>query len=247
MIKLNTNQLKYIAIIAMTIDHIAFTFVMPYSLLYYIMRSVGRLTAPIMCFLISEGFTHTKSRKKYLFRLLMFAIISQPFYYYFVFKAQPKSVLHFITNLNVIFNLAVALSCLIILKSRLKPTYKYIICAVAFSLSEFGDWSYMIPIWTMIFFFLKEKQLKRNITFIVVSVPLLMLLFLKNYDSFLHFSYSFAVILSLVPISLYNGQKSKEKSPLKKKFNKWFFYIYYPLHQLLITIAYIVCSTRYLS
>lgn len=58
---------------------------------YYCCRAVGRLSFPLFCFLLVEGFVHTKNRTKYLIRMLVFAVISevpfdlafyaQPFYY----------------------------------------------------------------------------------------------------------------------------------------------------------------------
>ena len=74
---LNSNALKYIAIIAMLIDHIAWAFVPFSSALGQIMHLIGRFTAPIMCYFISEGYFHTKDVKKYIFRIGIFAIISQ--------------------------------------------------------------------------------------------------------------------------------------------------------------------------
>ena len=40
----------------------------------------GKMALPIFCFLLAEGYCHTKSVRRYLMRLLMFAMISQPFY-----------------------------------------------------------------------------------------------------------------------------------------------------------------------
>ena len=51
---MNRQQLKWLAIIAMTVDHTAFLLVDQHSLLYYFMRMFGRLTAPIMVFLLTE-------------------------------------------------------------------------------------------------------------------------------------------------------------------------------------------------
>jgi len=75
---LTSNAIKIIAIIAMTIDHIAWAFFPHYSLDLIIlsMKIIGRLTAPIMMFFIAEGYYHTKNIKKYIFRLFIFAIIS---------------------------------------------------------------------------------------------------------------------------------------------------------------------------
>ena len=74
---LNRNLLKYIAIIAMVLDHVAFLFIPPFSLSYQICRFIGKLTAPIMCYFLAEGYNYTSSKVKYGTRLLIFAIISQ--------------------------------------------------------------------------------------------------------------------------------------------------------------------------
>ena len=84
--KLNSNHLKTIAIIAMTIDHIADLLFpgMPNNILSNIFHIIGRITAPIMFFFICEGFHYTKNLKKYIFRLSVFSIISH-FAYCFAF------------------------------------------------------------------------------------------------------------------------------------------------------------------
>ena len=51
--KCSASALKLLAIIAMTVDHTALMFVPQESLLYYLMRLFGRLTAPIMAFFIA--------------------------------------------------------------------------------------------------------------------------------------------------------------------------------------------------
>ena len=69
--KLNANHLKLIAIIAMTIDH--FTDLIypgfPANPIAIGLHIIGRLTASIMWFFVSEGFFYTHNVKKYMFRL----------------------------------------------------------------------------------------------------------------------------------------------------------------------------------
>lgn len=75
---LNSNQLKLIAIIAMTVDHIAWAMFdgYPSALLPLVMHIIGRLTCPIMCYFIAEGYHYTRNINKYTFRLFAFAFVS---------------------------------------------------------------------------------------------------------------------------------------------------------------------------
>ena len=64
---LNANTLKVIAITAMTLDHIAWMCFpgYPRAPLPVLLHVLGRLTCPIMCFFIAEGYHHTKNIRKY--------------------------------------------------------------------------------------------------------------------------------------------------------------------------------------
>ena len=83
---LNGNQLKLIAIIAMTIDHLTWAFFPGFQQVWWVfaLHIIGRLTAPIMWFFIAEGCFYTHDKRKYLTRLLVFAVISH-FAYDFAF------------------------------------------------------------------------------------------------------------------------------------------------------------------
>ena len=68
---MSASVLKIVAIIAMTFDHIGALF-FPMGAAFYpyniILRTVGRLTMPIMCFFIGEGYRKTSNKGKYFFR-----------------------------------------------------------------------------------------------------------------------------------------------------------------------------------
>ena len=59
---LDATTLKIIAIISMTIDHAGYIFFDN----NFIMRSIGRIAMPVFSFFISEGYTKTRNKKKYL-------------------------------------------------------------------------------------------------------------------------------------------------------------------------------------
>ena len=73
---LTGNQLKIIAMIAMTCDHVG---VQIFPQLQWL-RLVGRLAMPIYAFMIAEGCLHTRNRKKYLARLLGMGVLCQVVY-----------------------------------------------------------------------------------------------------------------------------------------------------------------------
>jgi len=82
---LTANTLKMIAIIAMTIDHIAWTFFPGFQTgaLPLTLHLIGRLATPIFMFFIVEGYYHTRNIKKYISRMFIFALISHiPFTMY---------------------------------------------------------------------------------------------------------------------------------------------------------------------
>ena len=79
--RLNTNHLKMIAIIAMTVDHAADLLYpgFPTEPIPLLLHTVGRLTAPIMWFFICEGFFYTGNLRKYMLRMLISILLIQNF------------------------------------------------------------------------------------------------------------------------------------------------------------------------
>ena len=85
---LSGSTLKLIAMVIMIIDHYAYYFVsssvpvlftLPSSrviTLYWLLRTIGRSAFPIYAMLLVEGFLYTHDRRRYGFRLLLFAMIS---------------------------------------------------------------------------------------------------------------------------------------------------------------------------
>jgi len=99
--------LKIIALSAMVIDHVGAIFpAAPFEF-----RLIGRLTFPIFVFLLAEGFHHTRCAKKFLLRLLAFAIIAEFPYDWAINRANniraglsPWHV-DFLNNTNIFYTL----------------------------------------------------------------------------------------------------------------------------------------------
>lgn len=75
---LSSDQLKLIAIAAMTLDHLTWTVFPGYSTEWFVIlfHIIGRLTAPIMWFFIAEGYHYTHDVRRYAARLFLLAAVS---------------------------------------------------------------------------------------------------------------------------------------------------------------------------
>jgi hypothetical protein len=70
-------QLKIVALVLMTIDHIAAMGLLSSfpQIIYDIFRGVGRIAAPLFLFILVQGLRHTRSKPKYIFRLYVAAVL----------------------------------------------------------------------------------------------------------------------------------------------------------------------------
>ena len=75
---LTGNQLKLIALITMTVDHIGMI-LFPSRLLF---RVVGRLAFPIFAYMIAEGCLYTRSIWRYAGTLAAVAALCQSVYFF---------------------------------------------------------------------------------------------------------------------------------------------------------------------
>lgn len=235
--KLNSNSLKLIAIIAMTIDHIADLLYpgMPNSIIPNICHIIGRLTSPIMFFFICEGFFHTKDVKKYIKRLFIFAIISH-FAYCFAFGINviPFSTGNIFNQTSIMWTLAWSVVALYIVygNNKLKEWQKWLLVILLNVVTFSSDWS---SIGLMIILSMYEhrgnpnKQMT-NMMFWTSIYAIVSFLFVNKVYGIIQLF----VIISYPLLKLYNGEKGKIK------WMKWFFYIYYPLHLVIIGILRLV-------
>ena len=137
---LSAYQLKVIAIVAMTIDHIAWMWVPTVSLLGQCMHTVGRITAPVMCYLLVEGYIHTHDIKRYTMRLGIFAVISAlPFYFFEVCAGMAAGGM---PSFGMIYTLFLALVVLRVYdSSTLSIMKKRVAIFLLLMLSMLGDWA----------------------------------------------------------------------------------------------------------
>lgn len=231
--KLNSNHLKVIAIIAMTIDHIADLLYpgMPNNIITNILHIIGRLTAPIMFFFICEGFFYTKNLKKYITRLFAFALISH-FAYCFSFGINyiPFSTGEIFNQTSIMWTLAWSVIALYIVyeKNNFKEWQKWLLVILIDVITFSADWS-CIGVMIILSMYGNrenlEKQMK-GMMFWTSIYALVSFIFVNKIYGIIQLF----VILVYPLLRRYNGEKGKAK------WLKWFFYIYYPLHLVIIGV-----------
>ncbi len=233
---LSANLLKFIAAAAMLIDHIAWCFADTYSVPGQIMHIIGRMTAPIMCYFIAEGFHYTKSRGKYLLRLGIFAVIS---WFPFIFMEYGTFPIYFVNGKigviyyqSVIFTLFLGLLALMVIHSeRLHNMLKAPILMIIFALSFLGDWLIFAVLWIIVFDAFRGNFGKQAAAFTIISVFMVITLWLMSSEPLTRSLFQCGVLLALIPLYFYNGERGRGGC-----FGKWFFYVFYPAHMLILGI-----------
>jgi hypothetical protein len=230
---LNSNQIKVIAIIAMTIDHITWLLFPGCQKIWYVMllHMIGRLTAPIMWFFIAEGFHYTRNVKKYISRLFIFAIISH-FAYNFA-GGIPFIPTGFFNMTSVMWSLAWSVVLMVIFTSERLPQWLKIILVIAICFVTFpSDWS-TIAAMCPVYLYLSRGDFKKQSLTMLIWVSI----YVAVYFIFMDKAYGllqFATLFSLPILKQYNGERGQWKGM------KWFFYIYYPAHLFVIGILRVV-------
>lgn len=231
---LNGNMLKIIAITAMFFDHIgaailenravwaalgadlmspelfndpALAGVMMADLL---LRGIGRIAYPIFCFLLVEGFLHTKSLPRYLRRMALFAVITEvPFD--LAFCSAPFDW----TYQNVFFTLFLGLAAMAALQKfgdrSMLGFLLALACAGAAQLIQ-ADYGAFGVVLIIILYLFRDRRLTRTIVGCIAVC------------------WELTAPLAFLLIELYNGQRGKHNL-------QYFFYLFYPGHILLLYLV----------
>lgn len=216
---LTSATLQLIAIVTMLIDHIGF-FLLGDNLA---LRLIGRFAMPLFCFMLAEGFQHTKGKRwAYFGRLVVFAFISQ-----LPYDLLRGPSLTPMPNLNVMFTLATGFVAMAIIESG---SWSMICLPILFVAAKYFNMDYgAYGVAMIVGFYLasrlfqkKKYQLWRWLAYIVLlftSTAIYVAVEKKPIQLF--------AMLAVIPIILYNGK-------LGKRLPKWFGYIFYPAHLMVI-------------
>ena len=203
---LDSFQLKCIAIVSMALDHTG-------AVLYpsqIWLRCLGRIAFPIFCFLIVEGFFHTHDVRRYMGRLGVFALISE-IPYDLAFRGVPLEYAH----QNVFFTLLIGIGMVVLLERNREWPVKAVILLLAMWLAVLirSDYNFRGVLLIFVFYIFHESR------WLAVTA-----------GGFWNFLYQGVIqkygVLSVLPLALYNGERGRKM--------KYFFYIFYPVHLLLL-------------
>ena len=138
---MNREQIKLLAIIAMTVNHTAFALVPKGTMLYEIMLDIGYLTAVTMCYFLVEGYYYTSSKVAYMQRLLIVALISQ----------IPYTLALGLKQLNMLFTLLICFVVLLVM-DKVKPKILMItLVCILFCMTYYCDWAFKAVTFTVLF------------------------------------------------------------------------------------------------
>lgn len=232
--------LKIIALVTMLIDHIGIVVLQPYlnakidsmgydlsqllNKVYAICRSVGRIAFPLFAFMLVEGFFHTRNRWKYLLRLAIFAVLSEiPFNLAIArsaFSTEKQSVL---------ITLTISFLMLIVLDYVRSRAFTEFWCgtltlAIIAAFTAIGyflkcDYDFKGPLMIAGIYLLYPLFNMYRFTFCISTG----LMFFWEWSKTIR---NFPSSLSPMLLCFYNGKKGRSL--------KYFFYLFYPIHLILL-------------
>ena len=181
-----------------------------------ILNVIGRIAFPIFAFTLNEGYVHTRSLKKYLLRLFIFAVSIQ----------MPSILFGYDYPMNIFFTLFLGLLsiCIFNLK-KMNVILKIILIGFILFFSQkfkldYGIYGILVIINFNIF---RNNKFKILMNFLVLNIY--NVIFPKVFD--LPDTQLFSLI-SLVFIFMYNGEKGRSM--------KYFFYLFYPIHFFILEV-----------
>ncbi len=194
--------------------------------LCFVFRFFGRITAPVMCWFLVQGFVHTSSRKNYAIRLLIFTFVAQIPY------MLIRSDVNLFAGLSVIYTLLVSFLMLCVLESKLEAFPKWIVIIILIALSIFGDWAIFAPLMVLFFYLLRDDR-RRLFLFYSLAAAMVVLtdisiLIIRHYIWYQEL-WQMGMFLFIPLLLLYNGEPGS-----RHPFHKWFFYAFYPAHLLVL-------------
>ena len=234
--EITSFSLHIMAMLFMLCDHLWGTIVQGNDWL----TCIGRLTFPIYAFMIVEGYFHTKNLKKYVGRLLIFAILSE-----IPFNLAMGSRLFYPIHQNVLWSFLISIGLIHWNeKVKEKKLWKRILVGFAsiligsiVGIITFVDYYHAGILMVLVFYFFRHKKwwcyLGQFICMWYINCDMLGgLQYEMNILGQTYFiSRQGFALLALIPIWLYNGKQGYHSKTLQ-----FIYYAFYPVHLLILGI-----------
>lgn len=221
---LDGTQLKWIALFTMLADHAGLVFMKEaWPPVYWGMRLIGRLSFPLYCFLLVEGFCHTRDSNRYLVRLIGLAFLSELPFDLMNGNWGGFTAVEFLTQVlqgqNVMFTLAlglVALKGCVTLQNSGHGAASVLWCValggLAWLIRADYDWAGVALICFLYRFRQEpEKRLLFGGSTLILGISPI----------------EAPALVSFALMRRYNGQRGRARF-------FWGFYLFYPLHMLVL-------------
>lgn len=224
---LNRDVIKYIAMIAMLLNHIANIFLVPGTLWYEVLVDIGYFTAITMCYFLVEGFRYTHSRKQYALRLFGFGVVSQvPFSMAFA----QNGILEF-QDFNMMFTLFLCFCILLCIETIRNRFLRGVLIVLLIFGSLFCDWALLAPVFTLLFAWAGGNRTRQKAAFGAAALLYGGMAGLGSGQVWEAVGCAVPILVSaFVILYLYNGRRAARG----RTFYKWFFYAFYPAHLLVL-------------
>ncbi|MDE7288639.1 MAG: conjugal transfer protein TraX, partial [Oscillospiraceae bacterium] len=200
---------------------------------------VGRLAYPIFAFMIVEGYTHTHNLRKYMLRLLFWAVVTE-----IPFNLMCSGSIFFPFHQNVLWTFLISLLMIILIekcRTKFKPVSFVLLSVLIVVLGYVAGYAAIVDyfgegvLMVLMFYFFRTPNLKNRLLQLIC-------MYILNVEMLGGYSYEFALfghsfefaqqgfaILSLIPIWLYSGRQG-----FHSKAFRYFCYAFYPVHMLLL-------------
>ena len=221
---MSSFMLRLLALASMMVDHAGLALFPNIGAF----RCVGRLAFPIYCFLLVQGFVHTRDLLAYARRLMLFAILSEIPFDLLIFGRIASG-----TEQNVLFSLLLGLLAVHgahSLKKQpvLAAAYALILSMIAMIARVSFGWL-PVALCMCFYWFQENKPRMAFCAALILSVYTLSLLLSGVALSWV--LVSFCSLLALPVIALYNHQRGLRTPALT-----FLFYAAYPLHLLVLVV-----------
>lgn len=235
---LSAATLHMLAMAFMLMDHLWATLLPAQEWL----TCVGRIAFPIFAFMAVEGYFHTHNLKKYLLRMLIFAVISEV-----PFDLMYGGTWFYPVHQNVIWTLMMGLAGIHLMETvrKKKSTFVYILVSAIVVIvgGLLGTLSmvdyYGIGVLTVfIFYFFRGRKwwclLGQMLALYWVNVELLggLMYPIRLFGMEFELCQQGLALLALLPIWLYRGRQGYHSKPFQ-----YFCYAFYPIHMLVIVLV----------